>query len=399
MPTTVYCLNPLVFYTSGTDLLATLSGQRISISDQILRVFDALPNEFSKRQFFKVALQNELPAEDAFNECLEKSLLVENTSQPFKKFHLRSADIEICSHCNLRCSFCPVSLDPLPAHFMSDGDFETIIKKLAPYRLEWITLNHYNEPLLDKGFLNKLKILKNYRQKLLLFTNGVLLNAKVADALVEFGRYQVVINIPTIENDKYKSITGIPLAQNLKGNIVSAISKGLKTKISVNGTIEEAKREKKKILEYFGDGVDVFVNITHDRAGIHKNGTIGTGTWTQKLGGCSRILQILHVGVGGEIFLCYHDYKKEHILGNILKSSVQEVMESVVATSLRKQIFGVEDPSGLICNKCISLNKFGNLQTGPSGTKCEGSDSTSWLVEGGMGAVSEDLLKASCWKL
>ena len=89
-------------------------------------------------------------------------------------------EIETIRHCNARCVFCPQSLDPLPADTMSLELFEHIckeIKNIGPLHNDFfVTLNHYGEPLLDKFFEERIKLLDKYKLHVVLHTNGTKLD-------------------------------------------------------------------------------------------------------------------------------------------------------------------------------------------------------------------------------
>src|SRR5580700_5296094 len=85
----------------------------------------------------------------AFSSLVERGFLVPASEDEAGKFTVHRVDIETCSHCNARCQYCPVSLDPKPKHVMPLDLFEHIARQIAPHQPDWVALNNFSEPLLD----------------------------------------------------------------------------------------------------------------------------------------------------------------------------------------------------------------------------------------------------------
>src|SRR5579872_6384586 len=77
----------------------------------------------------------------AFSSLIERGLLVPELEDEAGKFTVKRVDIETCSHCNARCQYCPVSLDPKPKHVMPLELFEHIARQVAPHHPDWVALN------------------------------------------------------------------------------------------------------------------------------------------------------------------------------------------------------------------------------------------------------------------
>src|SRR6266849_1911276 len=87
--------------------------------------------------------------DEVLHRLVERGFVVPADEDESRKFSVKRVDIEISSHCNARCQYCPVSTDPKPKRVMSMELFEHIAQQIAPYRPEWVSLNSFSEPLLD----------------------------------------------------------------------------------------------------------------------------------------------------------------------------------------------------------------------------------------------------------
>ena len=80
--------------------------------------------------------------------------------------------------------------------------FELILERVGDRKLEFVTLNIYNEPLLHPDFLQQAQLLARVGQPLALFTTAALLQHDTADALMELGNVdRIVVNFPAADAD------------------------------------------------------------------------------------------------------------------------------------------------------------------------------------------------------
>jgi 8-amino-3,8-dideoxy-alpha-D-manno-octulosonate transaminase len=99
-------------------------------------------------------------------------------------------DIETNSRCNLRCSYCPVSVVDRGDHFMPESLFQKIIDDLSifPYRGR-LSPHFYGDPLIDE----RLPRLMAYARKklplarLIIHTNGIKLTREAYRELIDVG--------------------------------------------------------------------------------------------------------------------------------------------------------------------------------------------------------------------
>ena len=274
-----------------------------------------------------------------------------------KEYYCRSAQIEITSHCNWACKFCPVSIDPKPKSIMPMDIFSEIIKKASVHKsIRFVTFHFFNEPTLDPYFEERLKILKKYNMKLALFTNSSALVPKKIDALKNTGVvYTITINLPSLDKKEFNTLTQSKTYNQCIKNIEYLSKSKLLTKIVVNGKGKNSyKKAKKMKAKYAPLGIDVFHASTCDRAGILNDTPYGQNIYIgSKLSGCSWPLNHPYFAVNGDIFLCCNDYYQTERFGNINNGSLHEIMTSDAAINIRRKVFGIIDaPKNFICRRC-----------------------------------------------
>lgn len=282
-----------------------------------------------------------------------------------KRFFLKFVSLEAHTVCNQACYFCPVSIDPREDHFMSLELYENIVAQLAEFKdsIEAVFMINYNEPTVDKNFIDQIKLLKKYDLVPAVNTNGTGLTPKRTDAILDMGGVGYLsVNLSTMDRESYKA--------DRQGDHINTVMKNIdyvKDKqiadimdIAVLGRGDEVhKSDFKQIAEHFQDSYfNVKYWVVRDRAGYLDVGR-KTGTPHKELKGCemigSRPIQHLHINPKGECFLCCEDYENAYIVGDLNKQTVNEVLTGPEMMKMRKWIYGIEEaPDDFICRYCVN---------------------------------------------
>jgi hypothetical protein len=271
-------------------------------------------------------------------------------------YMITTAQIEVTAHCNWACRCCPVSQHEKPSATMSMLLYNAIIEKLRVVKtLRYITHHFYNEPSLDRHFVDRLLTLQGAGLRIRLFTNGSGLSETKIKALAETGVLDfVVFNLPSTDQEVFTAFTGSKSYGTSYRNLEIALDYGLSVRIAVNGPDVDVARTIAVLNDRYGArGVKVFASLISDRAAALDNEFRNGVSISGPLTGCSWPVNHLHIGVEGEFFLCCNDYFKREVFGHIDDGSIHRIMSSQAAVTLRRKIFGVTDASrDFICRKC-----------------------------------------------
>ena len=277
---------------------------------------------------------------------------------------LKIVSLELMTACNQKCYFCPVSIAPREDAVMPPAMFENIVNMLTEYRstLESVFLQSYNEPTLDRQFVDHCRTLFRAGLPVAVLSNGTGLTPAKVDALAEEGplRY-ICINLSTMDRERYQRDRGEDHLAAVMRNLDYA--KGVRLaeqmKIVVLGVgNEEHDRDFRDIHAHFaGSRFEVERHVVMDRAGWLDVGLKPPGP-KKNLAGCdnvgSRPLQHLHITPKGLCVLCCEDYDEKYVVGDLTKSTIAQVLESDEMAKLRRWIYGVENaPDDFICRSCI----------------------------------------------
>ena len=290
---------------------------------------------------------------------IEKKFIFSKSENVFKFSFIRYASIEILSYCNSRCIFCPVSEYSLPKQIMNAKLFRTIISQLLELpTIRWVSLNHYNEPLLHPNISELIIMIKDAGFKVRLFTNGKYLKPSFFTQDIINCLDLVVFNIPSIDPGFYAECTNTRMPDGFISDISSILDLGFPVEICVNGEAGRALAEKDSIDKCFNISnkkhCHSYVNNTNNRAGLIHNAYVNMGQIFQgSLHGCRRFFESISLAVNGDLFLCCQDYFRRYIFGNICETSIRELLTSDKYLIIKRKICGdLPTTNDFICRSC-----------------------------------------------
>jgi hypothetical protein len=295
---------------------------------------------------------------------VDRSLLVPAEVDESRNFSVNRVDIETSSHCNARCQYCPVSIDPRPKRIMPLDLFKHIVRQIAPHRPEWVSLNSFSEPLLDPFFVERCQYLEEHGLRVALFTNATVLKPAVREFLGKSKvLHSVVINFASENAEEWGELMGLPPSSHARTveNIISfAELYDGPISISVHGHNSTHRRRAANIAALLAPfpNVTVIQFPTNTLAGSINGDLVGPPTLTNapRLGGCNRMAGHLHISWSADVYMCCLDYPQEIKFGNMAESSIEDILGGAIARKYRRQVYGL-DPAepNLLCLKCCHI--------------------------------------------
>jgi radical SAM family protein/iron-sulfur cluster protein len=271
-------------------------------------------------------------------------------------YRLVSGEIEVTAHCNWSCRFCPVSTDPKPRQTMLLDLFEEIIGKLADVgTIDYVTFQFFNEPTLDRHFTDRVALLARYGLELALYTNASALTPDKIESLRRHGVLRhLIVNLPSVDPAEFAALTGSRSYAGTTRNLDAAIAAGFRVQIVVNGVGERLTHNLEGVTRRYEPlGVEIYPSLTCDRAGDVGAEFFQDVSVAGQLTGCGWPIHHANFSVAGDLFLCCNDYYQRERFGNIRDGSVDDLMTSERAISLRRRVFGVaEAAEEFLCRRC-----------------------------------------------
>ncbi|MCX6720059.1 MAG: radical SAM protein, partial [Candidatus Staskawiczbacteria bacterium] len=142
--------------------------------------------------------------------------------------------LEICSLCNLNCNFCELhsgKIKDIKSHegLMEEKLYHKIIKDIVNlgYKLKALHFHGWGEPLIHKNLPEMINFAHQQKvsDKLILITNGVLMNRDIFERLLDSGLDEIRVSLDTVDREKYIKVKGRDHLQVVLDNIDYAIQR------------------------------------------------------------------------------------------------------------------------------------------------------------------------------
>jgi hypothetical protein len=309
------------------------------------------------------ALQAFLRGEPANEVLLKGGWVVRETDDLSTSYHLKIVSLELMTRCNQKCYFCPVSIAPRDDYDMPEELFERIVGELTAFpTIEAVFLQSYNEPTLDRRFVEHCQTLHRAGLPVAVLSNGSGLTPAKVDALIESAplRY-LCINLSTLDRERYVNDRGADHLTAVLRNLDYLKDKPLarEMNIAVLGRGDDVhKHDFAAISDRFaGSRFNIRYDVVMDRAGWLDVG-LKPPERIQRLGGCdnigSRPLQHLHITPHGKCVLCCEDYDERYVVGDLSGSTIREILGGPELARMRRWTYGIEHaPDDFICRNCV----------------------------------------------
>jgi MoaA/NifB/PqqE/SkfB family radical SAM enzyme len=303
-------------------------------------------------------------AADADETLARDGWAVEQGIDLSRSYLLRVVSLETMTACNQKCWFCPVSAAPREDFAMPDSLFDDIVGQLTAFRrtLRSVFLQGYNEPTIDRRFVERCGTLMSAGLPVAVLSNGSGLTPATVDALVDRGGLRYLgINLSTLDRRRYQHDRGADHLQLVLRNLDYARDRPLadEMRIEVLGTGNTVHTADFEAIRDRFAGTR-FVVERHDV--MDRAGWLAVGRRPEKrvrrLAGCenigSRPLQHLHITASGKCILCCEDYDENHVVGDLNDHTIVEILEGPDLARLRRWVYGIEEaPDDFMCRNCI----------------------------------------------
>ncbi|MBR2455079.1 MAG: SPASM domain-containing protein [Clostridia bacterium] len=269
--------------------------------------------------------------------------------------------VEISNICNLSCSFCPGTTRK-PKR-MNTQEFEIVLNKIKPYT-DYIYFHLLGEPLCHPDLEKFLQIADKMNFKVIITTNGTLLNKNKDILMNSKSHYKTVISLHSFEaNDNKFSFNDYlencfkyaKLAENKKIVVLRLWNNGGKDSLNdeilsklenyfPKPWVEERNgtRIREKIYIQYGDKFD-WPSLENDNV-------------EEKIF-CYGLRDQIGILADGTVVPCCLDNNGEINLGNIFEKNLEEIINSPKAQNIYNG-FSNRTACEELCKRCSFVRKF-----------------------------------------
>lgn len=257
-------------------------------------------------------------------------------------------DIETSSICNLRCPmcFCTIDLEKGKQGKIKHGlmDMERyckIIDEAARIGVYSVKLNWRGEPLMNPHIVEMVQYAKNKGIiDIMINTNGVNLNDKLSESLIEAGLDKIFFSVDSIDAEQYEKIrVGAKFNETInkikrfceindeKGHpVYTRVQKVL---------LNETENENQEFIEFFSKIVDQIAFEDYIPYGKLKLGKM-VDTKEKISFACSMLWQRVMITWDGEYMLCCPSGEESVAIGHNDKETIEEFWNGAKTQKIRE---------------------------------------------------------------
>lgn len=269
--------------------------------------------------------------------------------------------IEISNICNLKCSFCP-GTNRKPKKMNTD-EFRTVLEKIKDYT-DYIYFHLLGEPLCHPQLEEFLKLAESMQFKVIITTNGTLLNKNKEILLNSKSHYKTVISLHSFEaNDNNISFENY-LKECFEYAKVSENKKVVVLRLWNNGGENSLNEKILYTLEnYFPkpwvnerNGTRIGQKIYIQYGDKFDWPSLESDNINEKVF-CYGLRDQIGVLADGTVVPCCLDNNGEIPLGNIFKDDLENILSSQKAQNIYNG-FSNRTAQEELCKRCSFVRKF-----------------------------------------
>ena len=276
--------------------------------------------------------------------------------------------VEIGNICNLRCSFCPEM--KRERRQMSAQEFERVCRAIKGYT-NYIYLHVMGEPLVHPELDSILAIAEQYEFRVCITTNGTLLK-KNTEMLMKHSSciHKINVSVHSIEGngiedrlEKYIREV-VEFSRLASANEIFTIFRlwNLDSKEALGINLQNEFIEERLHREFDGEWKKRWNGyMLADRIFLEFAGAFVWPTESDSkeecVGSCRGLIDQIAILADGSVVPCCLDSEGELILGNIFEDSMDSILESSRATSIKEGFLHGEMREKM-CKKCSYAHRF-----------------------------------------
>jgi len=270
--------------------------------------------------------------------------------------------IETVNSCNSRCIFCTISSWPARAPFMNGDLYNKIADEIIANRdqVQQVCLNGCGEPLLDRLIADRIKYLKNSGiRNVILTTNGSLLDATTAQALLEAGLDELLISFNGLDPEKYEELrVGLSFEKVLKNilgfiKLRDSIDSATRIRIRMEAHPIYSEEEICEWEDYWRNKLRPNDQVYAKKLHNWGNQLKGISEPSQSTNSPCRVLwSTVNILSDGTVALCCIDFEPRVPLGSLQEDTIRDVWHGNAFRQVRTTHGNGERDLIPLCRNC-----------------------------------------------
>ncbi len=269
--------------------------------------------------------------------------------------------IENTNCCNAHCIICPREKHARTQGFMDFALYAKLIKEIASHKhiCNRIHLHNFGEPLLDKQFVDRIRLAKKSGIRYTYFvTNASLLTPELSSRLIKAGVDEFKVSFYGVDREEYNStMCGLDFNTTL-ANIIEffRIRKSMRSitpKVKIQYMLHKGNIDNKaKFFQMFRTIIDPGVGDTLVLASLHN---VGNGRNYRVLKEKADTV-CPHVAMtilwDGKVVPCCMDFNGMQVVGDVANNTITEVRNKPGYIKMREDIRNLNYKNYPLCSHC-----------------------------------------------
>lgn len=294
-----------------------------------------LLNKTKGNEYWETFLKDEKLNPDLFFK--RDSITKEEAKELFKK-HVCIVNMETSTLCNRKCDYCPLSSYSRDEQILTDDELYTkIVSDLSSIDYHsTVSLNLYNEPLLDPKICSRIKELRKACPNCFIKfnSNGDYLTMELLEELIDSGLNAIFLTMHVLRGKNYSD-----------DDRLNALKKFFE-KLDLDCKINEMIPNEKIVCDVYYKGLRLLTEAHNWKEfGNDRGGAVEFLSSKSRITPCVRPIREIAIAFDGRMYPCCQFYPdcdetKNYIAGKIDKSnSIFEIYASKFLTQWRKHLF------------------------------------------------------------
>lgn len=332
----------------------------------------------------KTSLEKSLPQHIRIDSNLDDFLVDKKVQEVSKSFSFGSDELNVKKNksvpqvftietilaCNLKCPECAIggNLVNRAKGFMKFDQFRIIAEKIQPF-VKLCYLFNWGEPLLNPDIFKIIDhAASNFDAHIVISTNGLLLNEKTSQLLIDSGVSEVLVSIDGTTQEVYEKY-------RIGGNVEKALSSLMvlqETNLRREGRVKISPqfivfKHNQHEMQPFKDfcrsiGLSPFFKSPYIRNGskfsdsdypeLRRKRYPDIQSLRHAMRDCRDPREVFTINMDGSVVVCCNDYDGTTAFGNIFRQNVKEIWNSEQSLKFRNAIVQGNAPQFCI-DKCM----------------------------------------------
>ena len=261
----------------------------------------------------------------------------------------KSIKIEICSRCNLKCSFCYNKCSDRHS-IMNYEDFKFVINQIKDSNVQQIGLLLSGEPTLNPDLIKIIKYAKSFVPYVFITTNGLLVKGSLAKNIAKSGLDSLKWSINHYNREDFFKNTGVDAFNQVIRNIKNMYYLHSPVNLYASSVVSDLKSINPTLIHLINTRVKPYVKEHYYFEQNNQGGLMGRNYICDRkpLMPCPRLFNNGYITSDLKVVCCCCGFSSYFEVGDLRKQTFMEIWNNKKMQYLRNKHIN-KDYTDIIC--------------------------------------------------